>query len=195
MVRLLVAALALCGSSVFAFAADPQESPEVKRLKDENALLKAKLELLAKENELLKKEIELLKRGARGGAESPVGDKPTATVGGIKYTIEKAMRNGNQVSLQIVGVSEDDVALTFRGVEAVDGDGNVLAPKLGTTGFLTVKFKDGVKTKFEIVLPRVPAKVTEFARVDLTKGPSIEQNAFAPPDKQPVIFKNVKIGK
>lgn len=192
-------AVVVLASGIFAVAAPAagqQESPEVKRLKDENALLKAKLELQAKEIELLKKEIELLKKeGGKGGPTSAGDDRPTATAGGITFTLEKATRNGNKVTLTVAGVSaEADRTLAFPTAEAVDTDGNLYPVKIRSPlGFLTVKFRDGVKTRFEVEIPNVPGKVTEFARVDLAKQKG--DNAFAIPDKDPVVFKGVKIGK
>jgi regulator of replication initiation timing len=151
-----------------------QVNQEVELLKKELTLVKKECELAKKENEMLRKEIEQLKKAADkkdgGGAKADKDEKPSATVDGVKYVVDSVTRNGTRVTLHFIATnSKADCMILPPHAEAVDTDGNLYtsAPSR-TMGMATrLRLREGVKTRFDVVIANVPASATEFSRVEL----------------------------
>jgi hypothetical protein len=137
-------------------------------------LLKKELELAKKENEMLRKQIEDLKKVADkkdgAGAKAVKDEKPSATVDGVKYVVDSATRNGTRVTLSIIATNtQADCMILPPRAEAVDTDGNLYAsaPSRTMGAGTRLRLREGVKTRFEVVIANVPASATEFSRVEL----------------------------
>jgi regulator of replication initiation timing len=151
-----------------------QVNQEVELLKKELTLVKKECELAKKENEMLRKEIEQLKKAADkkdgGGAKADKDEKPSATVDGVKYVVDSVTRNGTRVTLHFIATnSKADCMILPPHAEAVDTDGNLYtsAPSR-TMGMATrLRLREGVKTRFDVVIANVPSSATEFSRVEL----------------------------
>jgi regulator of replication initiation timing len=137
-------------------------------------LLKKELELAKQENATLRKQIEELKKAANkkdgAGAKADKDEKPSATVDGVKYVVDSVTRNGTRVTLHFIATnSKADCMILPPHAEAVDTDGNLYtsAPSR-TMGMATrLRLREGVKTRFDVVIANVPASATEFSRVEL----------------------------
>jgi hypothetical protein len=158
-----------------------QANKETEFLKKELELAKKECELarkegdaLRKENEQLKNEIEQLKKAADkkdgAGAKADKDEKPSATVDGVKYVVDSVTRNGTRVTLHFIATnSKADCMILPPHAEAVDTDGNLYtsAPSR-TMGMATrLRLREGIKTRFDVVIANVPASATEFSRVEL----------------------------
>jgi regulator of replication initiation timing len=151
-----------------------QVNQEVELLKKELALVKKECELVKKENEMLRKEIEQLKKDAEKkdgpGAKADKDEKPSATVDGVKYVVDSVTRNGTRVTLHFIATNtKADCMILPPHAEAVDTDGNLYASAPARTmGMATrLRLREGVKTRFDVVIANVPASATEFSRVEL----------------------------
>jgi len=140
--------------------------------------------------------------------------KPTATEDGVEYVVDKVTRNGAAVTLTILATnSKDDCTIIFTSVEAVDTDGNTYVGRHGRGGpgeaklppggrvdpdpppFIqprNVKLREGVKTKFEVTIPKVPGSVSEFKVVELLPS---QPFGFNQAGRSPIKFSNVRVGK
>jgi hypothetical protein len=91
-------------------------------------------------------------------------------VDGVKYVVDSVTRNGSRVTLHFIATnSKADCMILPPHVEAVDTDGNLYtsAPSR-TMGMATrLRLREGVKTRFDVVIANVPASATEFSRVEL----------------------------
>ncbi len=176
-----------------------QDSAEVHRLKDKLELLQGKYELLQKENELLKKEIELLKK--EGGKKEPGAaslDAPKATVNGIDYVVEKAVRSGNTVTLMIAATNtRADRVVAFAFVEGFDADGRNYKTKIRDAAKPfslappSIRLLEGIKTKLQISINDVPSRVTELVRVEIFTAPPLSGLL----DREPIRFGKISISK
>lgn len=168
-VMTVVSCLLLCGQP----GQGQQVNQDVEFLKRELALLKKECELAKRENDMLRKQIEDLKKAAGkkdGGAKADKDEKPSATVDGIKYVVDAATRNGTRVTLTIIATNtRADCMILPPHAEAVDTDGNLYASAPARTmGMATrLRLREGVKTRFDVVIANVPASATEFSRVEL----------------------------
>jgi hypothetical protein len=147
---------------------------ELELAKKEHELARKENDTLRKENEQIKKEIEQLKKAADkkdgGGAKADKDEKPSATVDGVKYVVDSVTRNGTRVTLTIIATnSKADCMILPPHAEAVDTDGNLYASAPSRTmGMATrLRLREGVKTRFDVVIANVPASATEFSRVEL----------------------------
>jgi regulator of replication initiation timing len=152
-----------------------QVNQEVELLRKELVLLKKECELAKKENEMLRKELqELLKKTADKkdgpGAKADKDEKPSATVDGVKYVVDSVTRNGTRVTLHFIAInSKADCMILPPHAEAVDTDGNLYASAASRTMGMAprLRLREGVKTRFDVVIANVPASTTEFSRVEL----------------------------
>lgn len=163
------------------------------------------IELLKKENELLKKEIELLKRQIEQVKNRPgkvenveTGTKPSASVEGVEYVVDKATRVGDEVALEILATSsKGDKSLTITHLEAVDTEGNVSTTKGGQAAEMQLRFRplrlrEGIKTRFVVIVDKVQARATGFSQFDITPSAiGFRANEV----KKTIKFKNVRFGK
>jgi hypothetical protein len=185
----VVCCLLVCGQP----AAGQQTNKDFELLKKENEQLKKEIELLKKDIELLRKELEQSKTS--GGKKDVAADKdgkPSATADGVTYVVDKVTRNGARVTLQMIATnSKADCVLQFTQLEAVDTDGNVYKSYLfdAKKVALKVNLRDGVKTKFEVVVPNVSTSTTEFSRLEIHVSTQRLNDA-----KEPIQLKNVRIG-
>src|SRR6185369_16103374 len=89
----------------------------------------------------------------------------------IEYVVDKVVRDGTRLTMQVLGTnSVDDRIVKLKRVEAVDADGNIYKANIfNATGaqLLQVNLREGIKTRFEVTLPNVPARTTEFKRLDI----------------------------
>jgi regulator of replication initiation timing len=182
MARSTIVMSVLCGLLLSGQSVQGQQAnKETELLKKELDLAKKECELVRKENdalrkedEQLKKEIEQLKKAADkkdgAGAKADKDEKRSATVDGAKYVVDSVTRNGTRVTLHFIATnSKADCMILAPHAEAVDTDGNLYtgAPSR-TMGMATrLRLREGVKTRFDVVIANVPASATEFSRVEL----------------------------
>jgi hypothetical protein len=176
-VMTVVGCLLLSGQPVLG----QQANKEIELLKKELDLSKKECELARKENEALKKvndqlkkEIEQLKKAADkkdgAAAKADKDEKPSATVDGVKYVVDSVTRNGTRVTLHFIATSSKaDCMILPPHAEAVDTDGNhyTSAPSRTMGMAARLRLREGVKTRFDVVIANVPASATEFSRVEL----------------------------
>lgn len=150
-----------------------QANPEVELLKKELELARKECELTKRENDMLRKQIEEFKKAADkkdGGAKADKDEKPSATVDGVKYVVDSVTRNGTRVTLHFIATNtKADCLILPPHAEAVDTDGNLYASAPSRTMGMTIRLRlrEGVKTRFDVVVANVPASTTEFSRVEL----------------------------
>ena len=193
----VIGSLLVCGPSARAQQAGREielRKREIERLERENERLKKENDLLKKENAELHKDPGRKVNSGTGGTPA---EKPAVTVDGVEYVVDKVSRNGAKVTLHFVAVnSKADRNQTFYLVEAVDSDGNsygaILNVSPNSLVTLTVALREGVKTHFDITIPNVPARTTEFSRVDISPALS---PMYGPPHPGTIVLKNVRIGK
>jgi hypothetical protein len=176
-VMIVVGCLLLSGRPVQGQPANKETEllkKELELAKKECELARKETDALRKENEQLKKEIEQLKKAADkkdgAAAKADKDEKPTATVDGVKYVVDSVTRNGTRVTLHIIATnSKADCMILPPHAEAVDTDGNLYASTPSRTmGMATrLRLREGVKTRFDVVIANVPASATEFSRLEL----------------------------
>lgn len=133
--------------------------------------------------------------GETSDADGNKAEKATASADGIDYVIDRATRRGTRVTLQIVATSTmADMTIVPSQLEAVDADGNMYPQ--GPQPIRKVTLRKGLKGRFEVVFPNVPATVTEFARVDIQQIERLgSQGQRMIGNFQPVQFGTVQFGK
>ncbi len=179
-----------------------QVNPEVELLKRELALAKKECELAKKENEILRKEIDQHNnpayKPAGGVAKADKNEKPSATADGIKYVLDNVSRNGTRVTLHFIAINtKADCMILLPKAEAVDTDGNLYTSALPRNLVNRLRLREGLKTRFDIAIPNVPASATEFGRVDIqgiTRLGSRGQRLIGS-ERESVQFKKVRIGE
>jgi regulator of replication initiation timing len=149
-----------------------QANREIELLKKELALVKRECDLAKKENDMLRKEIEQLKKAADkkdgAAAKADKDEKPTATVDGVKYVVDSVTRNGTRVTLHIVATNtKADCMILPPHAEAVDTDGNLYSSAPSRNVGTRLRLREGVKTRFDVVIANVPASATELSRVEM----------------------------
>jgi hypothetical protein len=147
---------------------------QIELLKRELELARKQCELAKQENEMLRKQIAELKKVADkkdgASAKTDKDEKPSATVDGVKYVVDSATRNGTRVTLSIIATNtKADCMILPPRAEAVDTDGNLYtsAPSRTMGMGSRLRLREGVKTRFEVVIANVPTSATEFSRVEL----------------------------
>jgi hypothetical protein len=181
-----------------------QANKEVELLKKELELAKKECELarkesdtLRKENEQLKKEIEQLKK-ATDKKDGDKADKPSGSADGVNYVVDKVSRNGTRVTLHMIATNTKADCLILPGqVEAVDTDGNLYTSAPSRTMGTRLRLREGVKTRFTVILANVPASALDFSRVEIhgvTRLGSLGQRLIGS-ESETVNFRNVGIGK
>ena len=204
-VMTVVGCLLLSGQPVQGQSANKEFELVKKELdlaKKECELARKENDTLRKENEQLKKEIAQLKKGADkkdgGGTKAYKDDKPSATVDGVKYVVDKVSRNGTRVTLHFIAInSKADCMIPHPHGEAVDTDGNLYTSALLRPMASRLRLREGVKTRFDVAIANVPTSATEFSRVDLqgiTRLGSLGQRMIGA-ESETVYFRNVSIGK
>jgi cell division septum initiation protein DivIVA len=165
-------------------SANAQKADNVDLVKKENELLKKENDLLKKEIEGLKKEIEQLKKPT-GKLTKESTEKPSASVDGVDFVVDKITRNGGKVTLEILATSSKGTRSVWDPkLEAVDLDGKVSK----TGGFprgKQINLREGAATRIEVAVNEVDSKATEFKQMDLRLGGI----------KDTITFKNVSFGK
>jgi cell division septum initiation protein DivIVA len=170
--------------------------------KKECELAKKENEMLRKENEQLKKEIEQLKKATDKkdvpGVKADKEEKPSASADGINYVVDKVTRNGTRVTLHMIATNtKADCMILAHQVEAVDTDGNLYNGALARAMGIRLRLREGVKTRFDVVIANVPTSATEFSRVEIhgvTRLGSLGQRMIGS-ERETVHFRHVRFGK